>query len=133
MDTRVTLHNTSSGGGGTTISTNEDGTRCVVAGREGKSYSRQNYKPKLNYTEMLVLRILRVDNTLPPEDSTPPITHGKSATGPGGSRALASHNYWKGSGLKIDSAFTDVCWGASCMSSVVSERGNILMGFAVSK
>lgn len=38
----------------------------------------------------------------------------KSAVGPGGHRLEASRNFWDSSGLKVDSASTDVAWGHGC-------------------
>ncbi|KAJ7343384.1 hypothetical protein DFH08DRAFT_225357 [Mycena albidolilacea] len=72
---------------GGTISRSEDGKRCAVAGTE-------------------YLRIIRVSD---PEDKTPNPEH-KSSVGAGGYRLDASRNMWEGSGLKIDSAITDVAW-----------------------
>ncbi|KAJ7905612.1 hypothetical protein B0H14DRAFT_3079020 [Mycena olivaceomarginata] len=72
---------------GGTISRSEDGKRCAVAGTE-------------------YLRIIRVSD---PEDKTPNPEH-KSSVGTGGYRLDASRNMWEGSGLKIDSAITDVAW-----------------------
>ena len=46
--------------------------------------------------------------------SDPSNTHNpdhKSAVGRGGHRIDASRNFWDSSGLKIDSASTDVAWG----------------------
>ncbi|KZS86479.1 hypothetical protein SISNIDRAFT_491919 [Sistotremastrum niveocremeum HHB9708] len=106
QDRRVSLAGVGSstpggGGGGGSLYASEDGSRCVVAGRE-------------------VLRIIKVTQ---PSDSEPaPNPSGgsgggsgswlgtKHALGPGGARMDAGANYWKGSGLKIDSAFTDVVW-----------------------
>ena len=39
-----------------------------------------------------------------------PTTEHKFAVGPGGYRVDASRNMWDGSGLKMDSASTDVSW-----------------------
>ncbi|KAF8212133.1 hypothetical protein K438DRAFT_1806025 [Mycena galopus ATCC 62051] len=72
---------------GGTISRSEDGRRCAVAGTE-------------------YLRIIRVFD---PEDKPPNGDH-KSAVGTGGYRLEVSKNMWEGSGLKIDSAITDVAW-----------------------
>ncbi|KAK7020532.1 WD-repeats-region domain-containing protein [Favolaschia claudopus] len=72
---------------GGSISRSEDGRRCAVAGTE-------------------YLRIIRVSD---PEDKAPNAEH-KSALGAGGYRLDASRNMWEGSGLKIDSAITDVAW-----------------------
>ncbi|KAJ7125451.1 hypothetical protein C8R43DRAFT_1030196 [Mycena crocata] len=72
---------------GGTISKSEDGLRCAVAGTE-------------------YLRIMRVSD---PEDKVTNPEH-KSSRGVGGYRVDASRNMWEGSGLKIDSATTDVAW-----------------------
>ncbi|KAG1837022.1 hypothetical protein C8R48DRAFT_782829 [Suillus tomentosus] len=72
--------------GGGTIAKSDDGLRCVVAGRES-------------------LRILRLSD---PEDVTN--NDHKASVGRGGHRIEASRNIWDGSGLKIDSASTDVAW-----------------------
>ncbi|KAF7363525.1 WD-REPEATS-REGION domain-containing protein [Mycena sanguinolenta] len=61
--------------------------RCAVAGTE-------------------YLRIIRVSD---PDDKSPNADH-KSAGGAGGYRLEVSRNMWEGSGLKIDSAITDVAW-----------------------
>ncbi|KAJ7741513.1 hypothetical protein DFH07DRAFT_52395 [Mycena maculata] len=68
------------------MSKSEDGLRCAVAGTE-------------------YLRIMRVCE---PGDK-PNVDH-KSNVGAGGYRLEASRNMWEGSGLKIDSANTDVAW-----------------------
>ncbi|KAJ7109490.1 hypothetical protein C8R44DRAFT_289695 [Mycena epipterygia] len=70
-----------------TMSKSEDGLRCAVAGTE-------------------YLRIMRVSD---PEDKQHNAEH-KSNVGAGGYRLDASRNMWEGSGLKIDSANTDVAW-----------------------
>ncbi|KAG2123096.1 hypothetical protein DEU56DRAFT_745653 [Suillus clintonianus] len=81
----VRLHRATTNGGGT-IAKSEDGLRCVVAGRES-------------------LRILRLSD---PEDVIN--NDHKASIGRGGHRIEASRNVWDGSGLKIDSASTDVAW-----------------------
>ncbi|KAG1739394.1 uncharacterized protein EDB91DRAFT_1134938 [Suillus paluster] len=81
----VRSHRATTNGGGT-IAKSEDGLRCVVAGRES-------------------LRILRLSD---PED--PANNDHKASIGRGGHRIEASRNIWDGSGLKIDSASTDVAW-----------------------
>jgi hypothetical protein len=55
---------------------------------------------------MTALRILRIS----PSSHSQKNEH-KSAIGEGGYRIDASRNLWDGSGLKIDSASTDVAWG----------------------
>jgi hypothetical protein len=56
------------------------------------------------------LRVLRFYD---PSQSTA-LEH-KSSVGRGGHRIDASRNFWDGSGLKIDSASTDVAWGRGGM------------------
>ncbi|KAH9481800.1 GATOR complex protein WDR24 [Psilocybe cubensis] len=73
--------------GGGSIAKSEDGMRCAVTGKES-------------------LRILRVSE--PSESNNP--DH-KFSVGRGGHRIDASRNFWDTSGLKIDSASTDVAWG----------------------
>ncbi|KAF8982530.1 hypothetical protein BDQ17DRAFT_1394052 [Cyathus striatus] len=73
---------------GGAVAKHEDGVRCAVAGKES-------------------LRILRL--TEPGE--TPTHVEHKNAIGRGGFRIDASRNLWEASGLKIDSASTDVAWG----------------------
>ncbi|PPQ79096.1 hypothetical protein CVT25_002889 [Psilocybe cyanescens] len=73
--------------GGGSIAKSEDGIRCAVTGKES-------------------LRILRV--TEPSEGNNP---EHKFSVGRGGHRIDASRNFWDASGLKIDSASTDVAWG----------------------
>ncbi|KIK44198.1 hypothetical protein CY34DRAFT_647319 [Suillus luteus UH-Slu-Lm8-n1] len=81
----VRLHRATTNGGGT-IAKSDDGLRCVVAGRES-------------------LRILRLYDA---EDAFN--NDHKTSIGRGGHRIEASRNIWDGSGLKIDSASTDVAW-----------------------
>ncbi|KAG2077771.1 hypothetical protein BDR04DRAFT_1064549 [Suillus decipiens] len=81
----VRLHRATASGGGT-IAKSDDGLRCVVAGRES-------------------LRILRLFD---PEDVIN--NDHKASIGRGGHRIEVSRNIWDGSGLKIDSASTDVAW-----------------------
>ncbi|KAL4080472.1 hypothetical protein J3A83DRAFT_4199450 [Scleroderma citrinum] len=92
--------------GGGMIAKSEDGVRCVVAGRES-------------------LRILRLSEL---EESQ--TSDHKSAVGRGGHRIEASRNMWEGSGLKIDSASTDVAWchGAYNHKILTSARnGELIM------
>ena len=56
-------------------------------------------------TRHLALRIIRV---LDPSEKH--ASEHKAVIGPGGYRIEASRNQWAGSGLKIDSALTDVVW-----------------------
>ncbi|KAF8885529.1 hypothetical protein BD779DRAFT_1533641 [Infundibulicybe gibba] len=72
--------------GGGAMSKSEDDMRCVVTGKES-------------------LRILRLSEPSPSQTQ-----EHKSFVGPGGHRIDASRNFWDGSGLKIDSASTDVAW-----------------------
>ncbi|KAF9546510.1 WD40 repeat-like protein [Agrocybe pediades] len=92
--------------GGGAISKSEDGMRCVVTGKE-------------------TLRILRVSDPASEQQIQGQNGTGseqqqggqqqqqqhKYAVGKGGYRIDASRNFWEGSGLKIDSASTDVAWG----------------------
>ncbi|KZT07377.1 uncharacterized protein LAESUDRAFT_677793 [Laetiporus sulphureus 93-53] len=75
----------SSGGGA--IAKNEDGTRCVIAGKES-------------------LRILRISRS----SESSPTTEYRSAVGKGEYRIDIGRNLWDGSGLHVDSASTDVVW-----------------------
>ncbi|KIY43394.1 hypothetical protein FISHEDRAFT_52780 [Fistulina hepatica ATCC 64428] len=86
----VRLPRATSGGGA--LSKSEDGTRCAVTGKECEC--------------IRALRILRVSGP-----TEPPTSDHRRAFGKGGHRIDASRNYWEGSGLKIDSASTDVAWG----------------------
>jgi hypothetical protein len=97
---------TSNGGG--TISKSEDGSRCVVAGKECES--RRVFSFSGDLLE-LALRILKLSDSSQPRD---PSTDHKVVVGRGGARIEASRNLWEGSGLKIDSANTDVVWGHGC-------------------
>ncbi|KAI6155834.1 hypothetical protein BKA82DRAFT_1008041 [Pisolithus tinctorius] len=101
----VHLPRTTSQGGGT-IAKSEDGVRCIVAGRES-------------------LRILR----LSAEDESQTSDH-KSAVGRGGHRIEASRNLWDGSGLKIDSASTDVAWCCGSYNNKIltsARNGELIM------
>ncbi|TRM56232.1 hypothetical protein BD626DRAFT_441257 [Schizophyllum amplum] len=92
--------------GGGAIAISEDGERCVVAGKES-------------------LRIVRVS---PPDHS--PSTEHKSAVGPGGYRVDASRNMWDGSGLKMDSASTDVSWAKGAFDHKIltsARNGELIM------
>lgn len=55
---------------------------------------------------LLALRIIRISASTQSQN----LGH-KSAVGRGGHKIDASRNFWDGSGLKIDSASTDVAWG----------------------
>ncbi|CAL1708081.1 unnamed protein product [Somion occarium] len=94
--------------GGGSIAKSEDGTRCVVAGKES-------------------LRILRV--TEPDATASTSAEH-RTAVGRGGYRIEASRNLWGGSGFKIDSAFTDVAWGHGPFSNKIltsARNGELIM------
>ena len=54
-------------------------------------------------TALRILRLSELSQVQNPEH--------KFAVGVGGHRIDASRNFWEGSGLKIDSASTDVAWG----------------------
>lgn len=66
------------------------------------------------------LRVLRLSD---PEDTS--TTDQKTAVGLGGHRVELSKNLWDGSGLKIESASTDVAWcsGSTCSVGTWSLRG----------
>jgi hypothetical protein len=114
----VQLHRATTSGGGT-MAKSEDGVRCVVAGRECWSPSLVFRFNELT-ARLLALRILRLS------DSDETLTQHKSAVGRGGHRIDSSRNLWDGSGLKIDSASTDVAWcsGSTCSRSVVTHFAN---------
>ncbi|KAI0686851.1 hypothetical protein BC835DRAFT_1287288 [Cytidiella melzeri] len=92
--------------GGGAISKSEDGVRCVVAGKDS-------------------LRILRMS-----EPGVPHSADHKSSVGRDGYRIDASRNLWTGSGLKIDSASTDVVWGHGNFSNKIltsARNGELIM------
>ncbi|KAI9462992.1 hypothetical protein HD554DRAFT_2206502 [Boletus coccyginus] len=91
---------TASGGG--TVAKSEDGVRYVVAGRES-------------------LRVLRLSG---PDDTS--TADQKSAVGLGGHRIDLSKNLWDGSGLKIESASTDVAWCTGRLRSPADYNNKIL-------
>ncbi|KAH9941480.1 hypothetical protein B0H21DRAFT_546035 [Amylocystis lapponica] len=96
---------TSNGGGA--IAKSEDGVRCVVAGKES-------------------LRILRMVEPT----TTGFTTEHKVGVGRGGHIIEASRNLWEGSGLKIDSASTDVIWGHGIYSNKIltsARNGELIM------
>ncbi|OJA08915.1 hypothetical protein AZE42_07365 [Rhizopogon vesiculosus] len=106
----VRLYRATTNGGGT-IAKSEDGLRCVVAGRES-------------------LRILRLS------DSEDPVSNDhKASIGRGGHRVEASRNIWDGSGLKIDSASTDVAWchGSYDNKILTSARNGDLIMWDINK
>ena len=55
----------------------------------------------------------------------------KSAIGKGGHRIDASRNFWEGSGLKIDSASTDVAWGQGRQSFLRLSFHSLIMHISV--
>lgn len=63
---------------------------------------------KLSKYHVVALRILRILEASQSREGT--LDH-KIVVGRGGARIEASRNFWEGSGLKIDSAITDVAWG----------------------
>ncbi|KAK0480270.1 hypothetical protein IW261DRAFT_1551305 [Armillaria novae-zelandiae] len=92
--------------GGSAICKNEDGSCCAVAGKES----------------------LRVLTILGPAQAK--TSEHKGAVGRGGHRVEASRNLWEGSGLKIDSASTDVAWGYGQFSNKIltsARNGEIIM------
>ncbi|KIM46428.1 hypothetical protein M413DRAFT_441521 [Hebeloma cylindrosporum] len=92
--------------GGGSIAKSEDGIRCAVTGKES-------------------LRILRMSD--PSQSSN--VEH-KFAIGKGGHRIDASRNFWDGSGLKIDSASTDVAWGQGLFNNKIltsARNGELIM------
>jgi len=93
------------------MSKSEDGVRCVVAGRE--CTSRSSLVVLLVQFWALALRILRISDSSQSRDA---VTDHKTVVGRGGARIEASRNFWEGSGLKLDSASTDVAWGHGCKS-----------------
>ena len=97
----ATLSNVSSLGG-SVICKNQDGTRCVVAGKDCEYVYLSQF---FWLTRRPALRIIRV---LDPSEKH--ASEHKAVIGPGGYRIEASRNQWAGSGLKIDSAPTDVVW-----------------------
>ena len=66
---------------------------------------------KLTRTKKTALRIVSLS-----EGQASQSPGHKSAVGRGGFRIDASRNFWEGSGLKIDSASTDIAWGRGGMS-----------------
>ncbi|KDQ51501.1 hypothetical protein JAAARDRAFT_210996 [Jaapia argillacea MUCL 33604] len=99
-------------GGVGAIAKSEDGTRCVVAGKES-------------------LRILRpTDPPSSPTEPQKPTSDHKSAVGRGGAKIEASRNMWTGSGLKVDSACTDVAWGRGVYANKLltsARNGELIM------
>ncbi|EAU84127.2 hypothetical protein CC1G_08668 [Coprinopsis cinerea okayama7 len=86
--------------GGASIAKSEDGTRCAVAGKES-------------------LRIVRVVNPSSNPDN-------KEAS----VKIDGSRNFWDNSGLKIDSASTDVAWGHGSFNNKIltsARNGEIIL------
>ncbi|PPQ63564.1 hypothetical protein CVT24_004861 [Panaeolus cyanescens] len=77
-----------------------------------------------------VLRIVRVSD--PSHTGT---SDHKSSVGKGGFRIDASRNLWEGSGLKIDSASTDVAWGHGVFNNKIltSARNGELILWDINK
>jgi hypothetical protein len=100
----VRIPRTASSGGGA-IAKSEDGSRCVVAGIDCEPHVYSSFQCSFKW--LSALRILRV---LQPSQSSTESAY-KTAVGRGGFRIESSRNLWEGSGLKIDSANTDVAWG----------------------
>ncbi|KAG6810839.1 hypothetical protein H0H92_010103, partial [Tricholoma furcatifolium] len=100
----VRLYRATPGTGGA-ISKSEDGSSCAVTGKES-------------------LRILTIS------DGSKVNVGNKSSVGQGGHRIEASRNLWEGSGLKIDSASTDVAWGYGIFNSKIltsARNGELIM------
>ncbi|EPQ54919.1 WD40 repeat-like protein [Gloeophyllum trabeum ATCC 11539] len=90
------------------IAQSEDGVRCAVAGQES-------------------LRIMRVSA---PDEEGAVHEDDKTAVGSGGHRIGASRNLWTGSGLKMDSASTDVAWGHGAYDNKIltsARNGELIM------
>lgn len=64
-----------------------------------------------------VLRIVKASTPGSPSDV--PSGWFRSSSGSGGHRLDASPNFWKASGLKVDSAFTDIVWGYGSESTIL--------------
>lgn len=96
--------------GGGLIARSEDAVRCAVTGKECMSDGCSNLVKALTMS-VLALRILHVSE---PSQGGP--NEHKFAIGQGGHRIDASRNFWESSGLKIDSASTDIAWAHGRMS-----------------
>ncbi|KAK0449993.1 hypothetical protein EV421DRAFT_1704652 [Armillaria borealis] len=94
--------------GGSAICKSEDGSHCAVAGKESDE----------------CCPALRVLTVLDPTQAR--TSEHKAAVGRGGHRVEASRNLWEGSGLKIDSASTDVAWGYGRTSRATEFSNKIL-------
>ncbi|TFK48866.1 WD40 repeat-like protein [Heliocybe sulcata] len=108
----VRLPRATSGGVGA-IAKSEDGVRCAVAGQDSAC-------------PLEALRILRLSE---PSNEGSSHEH-KHAIGDGGHRIDASRNLWTGSGLKIDSASTDVVWGHGVYNNKIltsARNGELIM------
>ncbi|KAG6830920.1 hypothetical protein H0H87_006753 [Tephrocybe sp. NHM501043] len=110
----VRLYRATPGGGGA-ISRSEDGVRCAVTGKECQLICLIHVR---SAHILEALRILHIS-----DGSIKSNLGHKSSVGRGGYRIDASRNFWEGSGLKIDSASTDVAWGhGSTFSEFLQER-----------
>ncbi|OCH91390.1 WD40 repeat-like protein [Obba rivulosa] len=92
--------------GGGAMAKSDDGRRCVVAGKES-------------------LRIFRMSEP----GATGQNDH-KSVTGRGGHRIEVSRNLWDGTGMKMDSATTDVIWGQGLYDNKIltsARNGELIM------
>lgn len=92
--------------GAAAISRSEDGNRCVVTGKECRTFLLFIFEPDADSYVAAALRILRISSS-----SNSQRNDHKSVVGEGGYRIDSSRNLWDGSGLKIDCASTDVAWG----------------------
>lgn len=101
----VRLQRVATAGGGS-ISKSPDGKRCAVTGKES-------------------LRVVRLS-----DPSEPHSQDHKSSVGRGGHRIDCSRNLWDGSGLKIDSASTDVAWAHGSFTNKIltsARNGELIM------
>ena len=114
----VRLHRVCTAGSGAIAREGDPGIagvkRLVVGGKEC-THCPQNFHPfSYSYLWIVALRILRSTepNSEPDEEREKKVgsTH-KSTTSRYGFKLDASRNLWEGSGLKVDSAVTDVGWG----------------------
>ncbi|KAF9266459.1 hypothetical protein L218DRAFT_69517 [Marasmius fiardii PR-910] len=109
----VRLPRVCSNGGGA-IAKAPEGQKCVVAGKES-------------------LRIVRLFDS--PQQDSNSTTVVYKVVGRGGHRIEASKNLWEGSGLKVDSAFTDTAWcyGPYSNKILTSARNGELILWDVNK
>ena len=102
--------------GGGALAKSDDGMRCAVTGKECRGSGFSHYLLFMTLKWLYVaLRIIRISETPQVQSS-----EHKSVVGQGGHRIEASRNFWDGSGLKIDSASTDIAWGHGCRCSLFS-------------